>query len=111
VLKATLEASVKDAYAGLKGLVLRKLGKQGDVAGAVESVEKKPESAGHKQVLQEELTAAGAGRDQEVVDTATELLKLLEGNSPGITGGLVGQINAAGGKVLVVGTNAGTINM
>ncbi len=111
-LKATVETAVKDAYAGLKSLVLRKLGKQPDAAAAVEAVEKHPESAGRKATLVEELTTAGAHHDQEVVDKATDLLKLLETKSPGATGGLVGQINAAGGKVLVLsGGNQGTINM
>ncbi len=51
------------------------------------------------------------GRDQEIIDKATVLLQLLERGSPGATGGLVGQINAAGGKVLVVAKNDGFINM
>jgi hypothetical protein len=47
-----------------------------------------------------------------VVDRATEMLKLLESKSPGATGGLVGQINAAGGKVVVFnGPNYGPITM
>jgi hypothetical protein len=111
-LQPTVAAAVKDAYAGFKALVLRKFGKTGDAADAIEKVEKKPDSDGRKATLQEELTAAGADRDQEVVDRAAELLKLLESVAPGATGGLVGQINAAGGKVLVVaGGNQGTINM
>jgi hypothetical protein len=110
-LKSTVEAAIKDAYAGFKALVLGKFGKHGDTAKAVEEVEKKPDSNGRKETLKEELTAAGAHQDQEVVDKATDLLKLLESKSPGATGGLVGQINAAGGKVLVIGTNHGSITM
>jgi hypothetical protein len=111
-LKSTVEAAIKQAYGGLKALVLRKFGKQGNTANALELVGKKPASTPRKKKLHEELTEAGAGKDQEVVDRATDLLKLLESKAPGVTGGLVGQINAAGGKVLVLhGGNQGTINM
>jgi hypothetical protein len=111
-LKSTVETAAKDAYAGLKAVVLRKVGKQPDAASSIEAVENKPDSAARKEILVEALTTAGAHRDQEVVDRATDLLKLLETRSPGVTGGLVGQINAAGGKVLVLsGGNHGTINM
>lgn len=111
-VKSTVEAAVKQAYAGLKALVLRKFGKQGDTAKALEMVAKKPTSLQRRKKLHEELTTVGAGKDQEVIDGATGLLKLLERKSPGVTSGLVGQINAAGGKVLVLhGGNQGTINM
>jgi hypothetical protein len=111
-LEPTVATAVKDGYAGLKALVLRKFGTKGDAADALAKVETKPDSAGRKTTLQEELTAAGADRDQEVVDRAAELLKLLESEAPGVTGGLVGQINAAGGKVLVLsGGNQGIINI
>jgi hypothetical protein len=111
-LKSTVETATKEAYASLKAIVLRKLTKQPDAASAVEAVEHKPDSAVRREILVKELTIAGAHSDQEVVDKATDLLKLLETKLPGVTGGLVGQINAAGGKVLVLsGGNQGTINM
>jgi hypothetical protein len=100
--KATAEHAVKDAYAALKSLLVKKFGKKGDTAGAIKNVEANPESKARRAVLREELEAAGAGKDQEVVDKATDLLKLVESRSPGATGGLVGQIDAAGGKVVVV---------
>jgi hypothetical protein len=110
-LTATAQEAIKEAYTGLKNLILRKFGKQGDTAKAIQDVESKPESNGRKETLKEELTAAGADRDQDVVDKATELLKLLERASPGASGGLVGQINAAGGRVVVIGTNYAPIDM
>lgn len=110
-LKSTTEQAVKDTYAGFKHLVLDRYGDQGDVGGAVAQLEKKPDSEGRKATLQEELSGTAAGQDQELVDRAVALLKEAEGQSPGITGGLVGQINAAGGKVTVIGGSVHTLNM
>lgn len=110
-LKSTAEQAVKDAYAGLKRLVLDRCGHKADVAQAVAELESKPDSAGRNATLQEELAAAGVDKDQEVVDRAVALLKQAENQNPGITGGLVGQINAAGGKVVVVGGNVQNITL
>lgn len=106
--KAAVEQAVKDTYAALKSLVLGKFGSKGDTAKALESVEAKPDSEARKAVLKEALDEAGAARDQEVADKAAELLMLVEGRSPGATGGLVGQINAAGGTVVVAHHISGT---
>ncbi|MDI6792515.1 MAG: hypothetical protein QME81_06565 [bacterium] len=110
-LKSIAAQAVKDAYTGLKALILRKYSNQGNTAQAVEGLESKPDSNGRRETLKEELIAGKADQDQEVVDQATDLLQKLENGLPGVTGGLVGQINAAGGKVTVVGGNVGQIIM
>lgn len=69
---------VRDAYAGLKRLVVRRFGDKADVAGAVEGVEGKPESEARKAVLQEELAQAEVAQDAEIVEQARALLELLE---------------------------------
>jgi hypothetical protein len=70
--------AIKDGYAGLKALVVRKFGERSDVADAVEGVEKKPDSKGRQETLKEELEAAGAGQDDELVRQAQALLDLLD---------------------------------
>jgi hypothetical protein len=70
--------AVKDGYAAFKDLLVSKLGGQSDVAAALEGVERKPESEARQAVLKEELEAAGAGQDAEVVQSAGALLDLLK---------------------------------
>jgi hypothetical protein len=70
--------AVRDAYARFKALIVRRFGAQGDVTVAVEQVAQKPASPGRRRTLAEELGAAGAGRDVEVVQAAKALLALLQ---------------------------------
>ncbi|RMF37505.1 MAG: hypothetical protein D6759_02260 [Chloroflexi bacterium] len=83
--KETVGQAVKDGYAGFKALLLRKFGEKTDLQGALQGVEKKPDSDARKAVLKEELEAAGAGQDGEVVRQAQALLDLLKahGLEPG----------------------------
>ena len=70
--------AIKDAYEGLKGLIVKKLGKKADVEEALEKVEARPDSEARQAVLQEEMEMAQAGEDAEVVAQARELLALLK---------------------------------
>ncbi|MBN1139490.1 MAG: hypothetical protein JXM73_23140, partial [Anaerolineae bacterium] len=76
--ESTAAQAVRDAYAGLKALVVRKFGARGDVAVAVEQVDHKPASPGRRHTLEEELGAAGAGQDAEVLQAARDLLALVQ---------------------------------
>lgn len=73
-LKSVAEQAVKDAYAGLKQLILDQYGDKGDVTTAVASVEAKPESEARQALLKEELATAGADQDEKLLQLAQALL-------------------------------------
>ena len=62
------------AYGGLKAILKQRFGESSDVVDAVTRLESKPESAGYKQVLEEELEAVKADQDREVLDAAQKVL-------------------------------------
>jgi uncharacterized protein (DUF1501 family) len=77
------EKAIVEAYTGLKDLLRGKFGAQSEVAKAVEAVEAKPDSAGRKATLAEELAAAKAEQDHELVEAARELLERLQAQPGG----------------------------
>lgn len=74
-LKPVAEQAVKDAYAGLKQLVVDRYGHQGDVAPAVESVEAHSDEEWPKARLQEALGKTDAAKDEELLQAAQALLE------------------------------------
>jgi hypothetical protein len=97
--------AVQDGYNALKSLILSKFGRNqprleeriDDYVDDQETFRKPAEKA-----------LRDAGADQEVVDRAVALLQQAEAARPGVTGGLVGEINAKG--VVVAGTIIGDVN-
>ena len=74
---------VKDAYEGLKRVLVRKLGGSTDI----DSLEKSPTSNGRQETLKEELQKANAAQDQEVLAKVNELIKQLKAaNTPAAAG-------------------------
>ena len=69
------EPAIKDAYQGLKSLIVKKLGANHPAVDAVESLEKKPDSPGRRQILEEEIAASPAAADTEVTAAARTLLE------------------------------------
>ena len=70
--------AVKEAYTGLKTLITRKFSSEADVERAITSVEKRPESKNRQGVLKEELEAAQAAQDADILERASALLDLLK---------------------------------
>lgn len=115
--------ALKDTYTGLRTLIVNRFGPKHEVAKTVEELEKKPESAGRKATAEEELKAAGAGKDKEIIDMAAALMEALEKNgvskattyvahAEGGSGIAQGEQNtvATGGSVINTGRVKGDIN-
>src|SRR5258708_19895403 len=97
-LKPVSDQAIKDGYAGLKSLIIQRFGKKDPTLETTfAKYERKPDS--YEGAIRDTLAEAGADKDQEIVDWATELVDKAEAAQPGITGGLVGQVNAPGGNL------------
>ena len=83
-LKPVAEQAVKDAYTGVKALIQRKYAEVDLTA-----LERKPDSEAKRESVREDLTDAGAGKDQELLEKVNILLEVLEKHAPE-TGAAVG---------------------
>ena len=109
-MRPVADQAVQDGYRGLRALLVRKFGgPDGRLTEKLDEYADDPDT--YEKPTAKLLTQLGADRDQEIVDAATEVLKQSEVAQPGISGGLVGQIDARGGKVNVIQGNVQTINM
>ncbi len=90
---------VKDAYAGVKEIIRCKWGEKSALDEAIAAVEQKPDSKGKAAVLEEEVAAAGAGQDTDLMAAVQKLVEALKQEGVGgkavesikitITGGTV----------------------
>jgi hypothetical protein len=100
------EPAVKDAYEGLKALIVKKLGARHGVVEAVGNLEKKPDSAGRRETLNEEIAGSSAAGDAEVVTAAHRLLEQVKKHGGGQD---VVQQNVTGNRNIFSGTGDITI--
>jgi len=63
-----------EAYEALIAVLEEKFGLQSEIVNAIESLEAKPDSTGRKEVLKEEVAAAKADRDPDILQAAQVLL-------------------------------------
>ncbi len=73
---------VVEGYGALKAALRAKFGADSALAGALEGLERNPGSQGRKQTLDEEIAAAKAHEDPELVDLARALLEQIK-SQPG----------------------------
>ena len=78
-LKPITEQAIKDAYAGMKGLIQRKYGRV-DVA----VLETDPASQARQAVVKEDLERTGAGQDEEVLREAKALLDAIQAHASNV---------------------------
>ena len=108
-LTDTAKQAVADAFGGLKGLLQHRFGAGSEVAKAVEGLEARPASDARKALLQEEVKAAGADHDAELLKAAQAVLNSLQAQPGGAavvqqaTGSNIAQ--AAGGSTASVNVN------
>jgi hypothetical protein len=100
-LKDAAAQTVKDAYAGLKSLIKRKIAGRPLAQDVIDGHEQAPEV--WEKPLQDELKQAGVAEDEEVVRAAQRLLALIDP-----VGAQAGKYNVTitGGKGIVVGDHA-----
>jgi hypothetical protein len=74
--------AIVESYQSCKNLIKKKFGPSSDLAHAVDGLEAKPDSAGRKEILKEEVAAVKADQDPEIRQVAQQLLEQI-GKQPG----------------------------
>lgn len=72
-----VSSTVKDAYAGLKSVIVRKFGATSAVSKSVDDLEANPKSKGRAIVLSEHVEEAKAASDAEIMATVNKLVEAL----------------------------------
>jgi hypothetical protein len=75
-LQETVGQAVKDAYAGLKALIVRKFADKPPAKTALDEYEKEPEV--WKKPLEQALNETGANQDEKIIQAAQKLMELVD---------------------------------
>ena len=98
MLQSALKEAAKDAYQAVKHRIQERYGDKQDLNDAVAKLEAKPDSKGRQAVLAEELEAAGAAQDEELLRLVRTLLEQA-GSSGAVTVSANDHSVAVGGDV------------
>src|SRR6185295_17384311 len=101
------EQAISDGYNKLKELLGRKFGAKSKVVKAVKELEANPKSAARKEVVKEEVAAAKADQDQELLQIAQSLLK----NIKSLPGGTQIIQTAMGDQNIQIAGDSNTVNV
>ena len=101
------EKAIVDTYAKLKELLKKKFGSNSHIIKAVKDLETQPNSTARKEVVKEEITAARANQDKEILKTAEALLKIIKAKPDGAQ--LIQ--NAIGNQNIQVAGDSNTIDV
>ena len=82
-IAAVGSSAIKDSYSALKALLKKKFGEKSDLIEAINKLETKPQSEARKATVQEEIEAAQANDDLEIVQLAQSLLQKLKEHPEG----------------------------
>jgi hypothetical protein len=100
------EGLAAEGYRSLTAAIRRKLGKDSDLAEAVEKLEQKPESEGRRTTLAEEVADAKLAQDEEMVKQAQELIAALMESAAGQQALSKYNIQVQDSQVAVIGDHA-----
>ena len=98
---------VKDAYEALKAAIVHKCGVKSDLVETIDNLEKKPDATNILKSLEEEITTSEVGQDEEVRQSAQNLLQVLSVEKPDLGGKFQVDIENSQGVVIGDHTNVG----
>lgn len=77
-LQQTTEQVIKDAYNGLKQVIVAKYNQYVDLIDAMDFLAKKPQDANRREVLGRELVATGVTNDEDVINRSKDVLAAVD---------------------------------